>query len=71
MDDNTFQIKNLEFHIKQSSINYDKCVSKAVKHFLDSNSDFSTLIKPCEPLKRNLDELMKKYEEINSIRLDS
>ena len=71
MDDLTFQIKNLEFHLKQTSINYDKCVSKAIKMFLDSDSDFSNIIKPCEPIKQNLEDLMKKYQAINASRLDN
>lgn len=71
MDDFTFQIKNLEFHIKQTSMNYDKCVSRAIKNFVESDTDFTSLIKPCEPIKMNLDDLMKKYEQLNSSRLDS
>jgi hypothetical protein len=70
MDDLTFQVKNLEFHIKQTSINYDKCISKAIKRFVDSEADFTNLVKPCENLKHNLEDLMKKYEALNASRLD-
>jgi hypothetical protein len=66
MDDKTFKIKNLEFHLKQVSKNYDICVSKAIKQFLESETDFNTLHKPCETLKKSLDDLMKEYEGINT-----
>ena len=65
MDNITFNIKNLEFHINQKSIIYDQCVSKSIKQFLESNETFENLIKPCEVAKKDLDDLMKKYEEIN------
>jgi hypothetical protein len=71
MDDITFQIKNVEFHLKQVSQNYDKCISKAVKKFVESNLEFSKLVKPCESLKLNLSELMKQYEQLNSNRLEN
>ena len=71
MDDKTFQIKNIEFHLKQTSQNYDKCVSKAIKQFIDSEMDFSELVKPCEPLKGNLDNLMKKYDETTRNKFSS
>ena len=71
MDDLTFQIKNLEFHLKQMSMNYDKCVSRAIKKFVESDLDFSNLIKPCEPIKSNLGDLMKEYEQLNASRLDN
>ena len=71
MDDLTFQIKNLEFHLKQISMNYDKCVSKAIKKFVDSDLDFKSIIKQCEPLKANLDNLMQKYEALNLKGLNS
>ena len=71
MDDLSFQIQNLEFHLKQTSIQYDKCISKAVKKFLDNAEvQFSGVIKPCESLKLNLDDLMKKYEILNSSKLN-
>ena len=68
MEDTTFKIKNLEFHLKEMSFNYDKCVSKAIKAFLDNDADFNTHFKPCENLKTNLNDLMKKYEELNAER---
>ena len=71
MDDLTFQITNIEFHLKQTSMNYDKCVSKAIKSFLDSDTDFANLIKPCENLKQNLENLIRKYETLNASRLDN
>lgn len=72
MDDLTFQIKNLEFHLKQISMQYDKCVSKALKNFLDhADVQFSGVIKPCESIKLNLDDLMKKYEILNSSKLNN
>ncbi len=64
MDDITYDIRNLEFHLKQYSRNYDKCLSKAIKEFLDSKADFHELAKPCEELKSNLDNLLRKYEEV-------
>jgi hypothetical protein len=70
MDDLTFQIKNLEFHIKQTALNHDKCVSRAIKKYMESDSEFNVLIKPCESLKTNLDDFMKKYEELSNNRLD-
>jgi hypothetical protein len=66
MDDKTFHIKNLEFHIKQTSVNYDVCVANAIKQFMNSDTDFKILIKPCEQMKTNLDNLMMKYSDINS-----
>src|SRR5689334_3758530 len=63
MNDETFKIKNIEFHIKETSQNYDKCLSKAVKQFLDSDVEFQRVVKPCESLKANLDDLMKKYDD--------
>lgn len=66
MEDTTFQIKNVEFHLKQTSKNYDKCISRAIKRFLDTDNEFSSLIKPCEPLKESLNDLMRRYEELNS-----
>ena len=71
MDDKTFQLKNLEFHIQQTSKNYDKCISKALRNFLESESDFSNCFKPCEQIKNNLNDLMKKYEELNANRLEN
>jgi hypothetical protein len=72
MDDITFQIKNLEFHLKQTSMLYDKCVSKALKNYLDhGESEFPRLIKPCEPIKLDLGNLMKKYEDLNASRLNN
>ncbi len=72
MDDLTFQIKSLEFHLKQTSMQYDKCVAKAVKRFVDNgDAKFPELIKPCEPIKANLDSLMKKYEVLNTSRLNN
>jgi hypothetical protein len=66
MEDTTFQIKNLEFHLKQVSMSYDKCIAKAIRSFLESDTEFNIHMKPCESIKANLDGLMKKYEEINS-----
>jgi hypothetical protein len=72
MDDLTFQIKNLEFHLRQTSMLYDKCVSKALKNYLDhGESEFPRLIKPCEAFKLDLENLMKKYEDLNSSRLNN
>lgn len=68
MEDTTFNMKNLEFHLKQTSMSYDKCIAKAVMSFLDSDSDFNSLVKPCEPLKANLKDLMRRYEELNTER---
>jgi hypothetical protein len=70
MDDITYQTKNLEFHIKQLSINHDKCISKAIKKYLESDTDITILMKPCEEIKENLDNLLKKYEELNVDRIN-
>ncbi len=66
MDDKNFQMKNVEFHLKQASITYDKCVSQAVRNFLDSQTEFSTLVKGCAIYKQNVKELMEKYEKLNN-----
>jgi hypothetical protein len=71
MDDNTYQIKNLEFHLKQTSNNFDKCVSKAIRRYLETDNDIGILMKPCEAIKENLDNLLKKYEDYNVLRLNS
>lgn len=71
MDDLTYQIKNLEFHLRQTAINHDKCISKAIKKFLDSDSEFSILVKPCEELKENLDVLVRKYEELTNSKINN
>jgi len=67
MEDRIFKIKNIEFHLKQVSYAYDKCVSKAVRSFLDSDIEFNTVFKPCEEIKLNLNNLMKTYEELNQV----
>lgn len=66
MDEEIFMVKNLEFHLKQTAANYDKCATKAVEDFLKGKGDeIKVLLKPCEGIKVNLDELMKRYEQIN------
>lgn len=70
MDDITYQIRNLEFHLKQASMNHDKCISKAIRRYLESDTDISLLMKPCESIKENLDDLMKRYEQLNVERLN-
>jgi len=64
----TFELKNLEFHLKEKSQQYDKCISKAVKIFLETNQDFDVLSKPCNTINNDLKELMKKYEEYEGRR---
>jgi len=66
MDDTTFKIKNLEFHIKQKSIKYEECVSNALKLFLETKTDFDIAIVPCKGFEKDLNELMKEYERINA-----
>ncbi len=66
MDDIIFKLKNQEFHIRQKSIKYEECVSKAVKLFLETKSDFDIAILPCKGLEKELNELLKEYEKINS-----
>lgn len=66
MDDNTFKIKTLEFHIKQTATNYDKCLSSVVKQYTESDIDFETLVKPCANIKQNLEKLFSQYETLNS-----
>lgn len=63
MDDHTFKIKNLEFHLKQKSFNYDNCVSGALKLFIETNSDFDTAILPCFQLKNELNSLLEEYKK--------
>lgn len=65
MDDKTFEIKNVEFHLKQISSKYEECVSKVLKEFLETNEDFTKLSKKCENLRTNLADLFNKYEELN------
>jgi hypothetical protein len=71
MDDMTYQIKNLEFHLKQSSYNHDKCVSKAIRSYLETDHNITMLMKPCETIKENMDELLRKYEELNVGRMNT
>jgi len=71
MDDITYQIKNLEFHLKQISHNHDKCVSKAIRGYLETDHDIKVLMKPCETIKENVNGLLRKYEELNVLRTSS
>lgn len=66
MDDKTFKIKSLEFHLKQKSIKYENCVSAAVKMFLDTKVDFDVGITPCKDLGNELKALLSDYEELTS-----
>ena len=66
MDDITFKLKNLEFHLRQKSIKYEDCVSSAVKMFLEANTDFDVAMVPCNDMGNELKALMKEYEKINS-----
>lgn len=70
MDDFTFQIKNLEFHLKEISMKYDTCLSKAISRYVDSDKDFANLVKPCEEIRNNLNDLMKKYNTLSANKLD-
>ena len=71
MDDITYQIKNLEFHLKQTSYNHDKCVSKAIRRYLETDHDITMLMKPCETMKENMDGLLRKYEELNVVKMNT
>jgi hypothetical protein len=51
-------------------MNHDKCISKAIRRYLESDTDISLLMKPCEAIKENLDDLMKKYDQLNVERLN-
>lgn len=65
MDDKTFQLKNLEFHISQKAKQYENCFSDAVKMFLEKNSDFELAIIPCKPMSDELKLLMDEYEKFS------
>jgi hypothetical protein len=71
MDDVTYQIKNLEFHLKQISQNHDKCISKAIRGYMETDHDIKMLMKPCETIKENMDVLLKKYDELNILRMST
>jgi hypothetical protein len=64
MDDKDFKIKTLEFHIENNSNKYNKCISNAVKDFLNSNKDFNTL--QCDSLKKIIDDLFEQYKLLNN-----
>jgi len=66
MDDFTFNLKSLEFNIKQKSINYENCVSKAIKMFLDTKTDIEVALFPCKNLENELKDVLKHYEKLNA-----
>ncbi len=70
MDDLTFQTKNLEFHIREVSLKYDECLSKAINKYVDSDADFATLIKPCHDIRHKLSDLMDKYKSLSLNKFD-
>ncbi len=66
MDEITFKLKNLEFHLRQKSIKHEECVANAIKLFLETKADFDVAIVPCRGLENELKEMLKEYEIINS-----
>jgi hypothetical protein len=65
MDDKTFKLKNLEFHINQKAKQYENCFSDAVKMFLEKNADFDLAVMPCKSTSDELKLLMDEYENIS------
>ncbi len=66
MDDSTFKLKNLEFHLRQKSIKHEECVANAIKMFLETKTDFDVVIVPCKGLENELKQMLQEYEKINS-----
>lgn len=66
MDDFTFKLKSLEFNIKQKSIDYENCVAKAIKMFLETKSDIEVALVPCKGLENELKDVLKHYEKLNA-----
>lgn len=65
MDDITFKLKSLEFHLRQKSIKHEECVSNAVKIFLETKTDFDVALVPCKGLENELKGILKEYENLN------
>ncbi len=63
MDDKDFKIKTIEFHLANASIKYNKCISAAIKDFLETKKIFS---QNCDSHKKIVDELFEQYKTLNN-----
>lgn len=66
MDNITFKLKNLEFHLKEKSIKHEECVANAIKLFLETKTDIEVAIAPCRGLENELNKMLSDYEKLNS-----
>ncbi len=63
MDDKDFKIKTVEFHLANANSKYNKCISGAIKDFLETNKFFAH---NCDSLKKNVDDLFEQYKTLNN-----